>query len=190
MMWRFYHQQEAEKHWLFYYRSLSDWIQTYSEVQALVLVPSRELAMQIEQVARKLGSGFKINAVYGGRSGALDKADLKHRPALLIGTPGRIADRFRRDDIDLTRIKTLVLDEFDKSLEVGFEREMSEIVRSLGAVEQRVLTSATDAVAIPKFLAFKRPINDRLFKPAPTSVNGEDHCSARRETIGYPALSG
>lgn len=129
-----------------------------SEVQALVLVPSRELAMQIEQVARKLGSGFKINAVYGGRSGALDKADLKHRPALLIGTPGRIADRFRRDDMDLTRIKTLVLDEFDKSLEVGFEREMSEIVRSLGAVEQRVLTSATDAVAIPKFLGLNDPL--------------------------------
>ena len=105
-----------------------------------------------------MGSGFKINAVYGGRSGALDKADLKHRPALLIGTPGRIADRFRRDDIDLDRIKTLVLDEFDKSLEVGFEREMSEIVRSLGAVQQRVLTSATDAVAIPKFLGLHDPI--------------------------------
>src|SRR5210317_985998 len=129
-----------------------------SEVQALVLVPSRELAMQIEQVARKLGSGCKINAVYGGRSGALDKADLKHRPALLIGTPGRISDRFRRDDMDLDRIKTLVLDEFDKSLEVGFEREMSEIVRSLGAVQQRVLTSATDAVAIPKFLGLHDPI--------------------------------
>lgn len=128
-------------------------------IQAIVLVPSRELAMQIEQVARQLGSGFKINAVYGGRSGQMDKADLKTKPALFIGTPGRIADRFRRDDMDLSGVKTLVLDEFDKSLEVGFEREMSEIVRSLRAVNQRVLTSATDAVAIPDFLGIEEPIS-------------------------------
>lgn len=128
-------------------------------IQAIVLVPSRELAMQIEQVARQLGSGFKINAVYGGRSGQMDKADLKTKPALLIGTPGRIADRFRRDDMDLSGVKTLVLDEFDKSLEAGFEREMSEILRSLRAVNQRVLTSATDAVAIPDFLGIEDPIS-------------------------------
>ena len=128
-------------------------------IQAIVLVPSRELAMQIEQVARQLGSGFKINAVYGGRSGQMDKADLKTKPALLIGTPGRIADRFRRDDMDLSGVRTLVLDEFDKSLEVGFEREMSEIVRSLQAVNQRVLTSATDAVAIPDFLSIHDPLS-------------------------------
>ena len=133
--------------------------QNVEGIQAIVLVPSRELAMQIEQVARQLGSGFKINAVYGGRSGQMDKADLKTKPALLIGTPGRIADRFRRDDMDLTGVKTLVLDEFDKSLEVGFEREMSEIVRSLPSVNQRVLTSATDAVAIPEFLGIEEPIS-------------------------------
>ncbi|MFA7066826.1 MAG: DEAD/DEAH box helicase, partial [Dysgonamonadaceae bacterium] len=54
------------------------------EIQLLILVPSRELAQQIEQVARQMGSGFKVNAVYGGRSGAQDKIDLKHRPAILI----------------------------------------------------------------------------------------------------------
>jgi len=53
------------------------------EIQALILVPSRELAQQIEQVARKMGSGFKVNSVYGGRAGSLDKLDLKHRPAIL-----------------------------------------------------------------------------------------------------------
>jgi len=93
------------------------------EIQILILVPSRELAQQIEQVIRKMGSGFKVNAVYGGRSGALDKIDLKHRPAILIGTPGRIADRFRRDKFSLEYINTLILDEFDKSLEIGFEKE-------------------------------------------------------------------
>jgi superfamily II DNA/RNA helicase len=97
---------------------------TCDEIQILILVPSRELAQQIEQVARKMGSGFKVNSVYGGRAGVLDKIDLKHRPAILIGTPGRVADRFRRDNFSLEHIKTLVLDEFDKSLEIGFEREM------------------------------------------------------------------
>ena len=64
------------------------------EIQALILVPSRELAIQIEQVIRSMGSGFKINAVYGGRSMAKDKVELKHLPAILIGTPGRISDHF------------------------------------------------------------------------------------------------
>ncbi|MFK7900469.1 MAG: DEAD/DEAH box helicase [Cyclobacteriaceae bacterium] len=128
-----------------------------TEIQALILVPSRELAQQIEQVARKIGSGFKVNAVYGGRAGSFDKADLKHRPAILIGTPGRIADRFRRDDYFLEHIETLVLDEFDKSLEIGFEKEMSEIVDTLPHVKQRILTSATSDAKIPKFVGLQKP---------------------------------
>jgi superfamily II DNA/RNA helicase len=128
------------------------------EIQILVLVPSRELAQQIEQVVRKMGSGFKVNAVYGGRAGALDKIDLKHRPAILIGTPGRIADRFRRDNVPLEYIKTLVLDEFDKSLEIGFEKEMSEIIETLPNVQQRILTSATIDVRIPDFVGLQEPV--------------------------------
>ena len=66
-------------------------------IQVLILVPSRELAIQIEQVARSMGSGFKVNAVYGGRSMAKDKIELKHVPAILIGTPGRISDHFSNE---------------------------------------------------------------------------------------------
>jgi superfamily II DNA/RNA helicase len=128
------------------------------EIQLLILVPSRELAQQIEQVAREMGSGFKVNAVYGGRAGALDKIDLKHRPAILIGTPGRVADRFRRDQFSLESIQTLVLDEYDKSLEVGFENEMSEIIEALPNVKQRVLTSATSDVETPSFVGLTNPI--------------------------------
>ncbi len=127
------------------------------EIQILILVPSRELAQQIEQVIRKMGSGFKVNAVYGGRSGTLDKIDLKHRPAILIGTPGRIADRLRRDNFPLEYIKTLVLDEFDKSLEIGFEKEMSEIIEALPNIQKRVLTSATNDAKIPGFVGLKKP---------------------------------
>ncbi len=128
------------------------------EIQILILVPSRELAQQIEQVSRKMGSGFKMNAVYGGQAGALDKIDLKHRPAILIGTPGRIADRIRRDKFTLKHINTLILDEFDKSLEIGFEKEMVEIVGALPNVQQRILTSATSDAKIPEFVGLQKPV--------------------------------
>jgi len=134
------------------------------EIQILILVPSRELAQQIEQVTRKMGSGFKVNAVYGGRAGSLDKIDLKHRPAILIGTPGRIADRIRRDNFPLEYINTLVLDEFDKSLEIGFEKEMAEILNTLPNVQQRILTSATSDVKIPEFVGLKNPISINYFQ--------------------------
>ena len=116
------------------------------------------MAQQIEQVTRKIGSGFKVNAVYGGRSGSLDKIDLKHRPAILIGTPGRVADRLRRDHFSLEYIKTLVLDEYDKSLEIGFEKEMSEIINTLPNIKQRVLTSATSYARIPDFVGLNNPV--------------------------------
>jgi len=128
------------------------------EIQVLILVPSRELAMQIEQVIRSMGTGFKANAVYGGRAGSKDRAELKHLPAILIGTPGRVADRMRRDNFSIKEIKTLVLDEFDKSLEIGFKEEMSEIITSLPNLQKRVLTSATQNVEIPDFVGLKDPI--------------------------------
>ncbi len=129
-----------------------------SEIQLLIVVPSRELAQQIEQVIRKMGSGFKVNAVYGGRAGMQDKIDLKHTPAILIGTPGRIADRFRRDSYSLAHIKTLVLDEFDKSLEIGFQEEMEEIVDTLPKIKQRILTSATTDAELPSFVGLQDPV--------------------------------
>jgi superfamily II DNA/RNA helicase len=135
-----------------------DQLDPYSEhIQALILVPSRELAIQIEQVIREMGSGFKTNAVYGGRSGTKDKLELKRAPAILIGTPGRVADHMRRENIDMSFIKTLVLDEFDKSLETGFEKEMFEIVSLLPLVKKKILTSATQKVAIPAFVGLRSP---------------------------------
>jgi superfamily II DNA/RNA helicase len=126
-----------------------------SEIQMLILVPSRELAIQTEQVIREMGTGYKANAVYGGRAGAKDKIDLKHRPAILIGTPGRIADHLRRESFPVNAIKTLILDEFDKSLEIGFEAEMKEIIALLPNIQKRVLTSATQRVGIPEFVGLK-----------------------------------
>ncbi|MHA7057119.1 DEAD/DEAH box helicase [Aquimarina sp. M1] len=129
-----------------------------NNIQTLILVPSRELAIQIEQVARDMGTGYKINAVYGGRSGSQDKLDLRHRPAILIGTPGRVADRLRRDNFSVDNINTIVLDEFDKSLEVGFEAEMTAIIAALPNIQKRVLTSATQEVAVPEFVGLQNPV--------------------------------
>ncbi len=128
------------------------------EVQALILVPSRELAIQIEQVIREMGTGYKANAIYGGRAGAKDKEDLKHRPAILVGTPGRIADHLRRETFPVTDILTLVLDEFDKSLEVGFEGEMKEIIWNLPNVSKKILTSATEPKELPSFIGLREPV--------------------------------
>jgi superfamily II DNA/RNA helicase len=129
-----------------------------NEIQVLILVPSRELALQIEQVIREMGSGYKTNAVYGGRAGYQDKIDLKHNPAILIGTPGRVADLLRRNVFSTEFISTIVLDEFDKSLETGFEAEMSEVVTAMPNIEKRILTSATKAVEIPAFVGLNNPV--------------------------------
>tara|TARA_A100000171_G_C2140501_1_gene155392 strand:+ start:13923 stop:15233 length:1311 start_codon:yes stop_codon:yes gene_type:complete len=127
-------------------------------VQLLILVPSRELAIQIEQVIREMGTGYKANAVYGGRPFSKDKVELAHSPAILIGTPGRVADHLRRETFSVEDITTLVLDEFDKSLEVGFETEMREIIEHLPRIEKRLLTSATQGVEIPKFAGVQNPL--------------------------------
>jgi len=123
-----------------------------NKVQVLILVPSRELALQIESVVREMGTGIKANAVYGGRAGSIDRIELKQNPAILIGTPGRIADHFNKETFELTNINTLVLDEFDKSLEIGFENEMKAIIESLPNLKKRILTSATQKVKIPEFV--------------------------------------
>lgn len=138
------------------------------EVQALIITPTRELAIQIEQVAREMGTGFKINAVYGGRNFSKDKMELQHRPAILVGTPGRLLDHIERETIDTKFIQTLVLDEFDKSLEIGFDNEMIGILESI-TPKKKILTSATQGVEIPDFAEFETPETVDFLKDAVAS---------------------
>jgi superfamily II DNA/RNA helicase len=126
--------------------------------QALIIVPSRELALQIEQVFKKMGTGFKITCCYGGHLRETEENNLKQAPALIVGTPGRLADHIRRTNISTTHIETLVLDEFDKLLEQGFEEELSFIINSLPALKKRMLTSATEAVEVPSFVGLANPL--------------------------------
>ncbi|WP_313717569.1 DEAD/DEAH box helicase family protein, partial [Kaistella carnis] len=102
-----------------------------SGIQAMILVPSRELALQIEQVFKSMGTDFKVSVCYGGHDKKIEVNNLIEAPALLIGTPGRIAYHLKNDNFDATTIKTLVLDEFDKSLEFGFHDDMSLIISEM-----------------------------------------------------------
>jgi len=128
------------------------------KVQALVLAPTRELAQQIEQVWRSMGTGYKVNTCFGGRPSNGEKRELIVPPALLIGTPGRLQDHIERENFDVDSIQTLVLDEFDKSLEMGFTEQMEFIIGRIPALNKRILTSATDAVDIPAFTGIRNPI--------------------------------
>ena len=127
-------------------------------VQALVLVPSRELALQIESVLRKIAAGIKIVCCYGGHSVREESKSLAVAPALIVGTPGRIADHLRRGRLSLDTLDTLVLDEFDKCLALGFHDEMKEIIAPLKEVKKKILTSATDSESLPAFTALRRPV--------------------------------
>jgi superfamily II DNA/RNA helicase len=140
-------------------------------VQALILVPSRELALQIEQVFRTIGSGFKVNCCYGGHDTKVEKNNLSQPPAVLIGTPGRIAWHLRRENFKTDQIQTLVLDEFDKALEFGFQEDMDYIIRELTGLKKRILTSATRMDEIPKFTGVNNPV-ELNFLRKDTSASG------------------
>jgi superfamily II DNA/RNA helicase len=127
------------------------------KTQAMIIVPSRELALQIEQVFKTMATPFKVTCCYGGHLRETEENNLVQPPALLIGTPGRLADHIRRGNITTDTIETLVLDEFDKSLELGFLEEMSFIIGSLKSLKKRILTSATESVDIPAFIGLDAP---------------------------------
>lgn len=120
--------------------------------QAMVIVPSRELALQIEQVFRAMGTGLKVTCCYGGHKREIEENNLIQPPAVIIGTPGRLADHIRRGNITVDAIETVVLDEFDKTLELGFQEEVAAVISALTNVKRRLLTSATQAVEVPDFV--------------------------------------
>ncbi|UHG89276.1 DEAD/DEAH box helicase [Spirosoma oryzicola] len=136
------------------------------QVQCLILSPSRELALQIEQVWKKMATGYKVNVCYGGHPVETEIKNLSNPPALLIGTPGRIADHITRRTFSLDGIHTLVLDEFDKSLVMGFHDEMAFIIGGLRNLRKRVLVSATSTISIPDFV--------RLYKPTTLTFTPEN----------------
>ncbi len=121
--------------------------------QALILTPSRELALQIEEVFRKMQTGFKILACYGGHKREIEENSLVEAPAIIIGTTGRMADHIRRKNVDLSKLHFLVIDEYDKMLELGFAEEMKFILETIPAdLPNKMLTSATAQYQFPDYL--------------------------------------
>lgn len=142
-------------------------------VQCVVIVPTRELGLQIEQVWRKMDTGFKVNMCYGGHSLETEMNNLSNPPALLIGTPGRLRDHLERRSFKTAAVKTLVLDEFDKSLQLGFHEQMEYIIAEMGKIQRRVLVSATSDIDIPEFTGVKEPTVLNFVVEGDYSVNIE-----------------
>lgn len=121
-------------------------------VQAMVIVPSRELALQIDMVWRAMALPWKAMSVYGGRAAMDEHRSMKGMaPSVVVGTPGRLNDHLGKGNIDARTVRTLVIDEFDKCLELGFQGEMQQVIEQLPSVRNRYLTSATDMEEIPAF---------------------------------------
>lgn len=121
-------------------------------VQCLVIAPTRELVIQIESVLKSMKLGVKINSAYGGHAFSIERQNFTDPPTILVGTPGRIEDHLNRKTFSPDTITHIIFDEYDKSLEFGFEEQMASIMRRLKFVDRHTLVSATAEIAIPKFL--------------------------------------
>jgi len=123
------------------------------EVQAVVITPGRELALQSAEVLKSMGSGLRGMACYGGRPTMDEHRVLRQvKPQIIFGTPGRLNDHLEKRNILADDIKYLVIDEFDKCLEMGFQDEMSALIDKVQNVDRHFLLSATKAEEIPHFL--------------------------------------
>ena len=120
-------------------------------VQALVLVPTRELAIQVAEVTKALCSSqrLRVSLLYGGRSAKPEYAELKNGAQVIIGTPGRTLDHLRQGTLDLRSVRFLVLDEADEMLDRGFARDVEAILSETPSERQTALLSAT----LPEWVA-------------------------------------
>ena len=120
---------------------------------ALVITPGRELALQSDNVLKSMGSGLRSVSCYGGRAAMDEHKVLKEvKPQIVFGTPGRLNDHLDKENIARYGIRYLVIDEFDKCLEMGFQAEMQKLIKSLPGLQRRILLSATNAEEIPGFV--------------------------------------
>lgn len=122
------------------------------KLQAVIIAPSRELVIQISNVIRPIAPDYKVTSLYGGHNVADEKNSLQNVPSIIVGTPGRLLDHANRGNIDLTNARQLILDEFDKCLELGFEEEMRKLLKKMPNLSRKILTSATILKDIPDFV--------------------------------------
>lgn len=127
------------------------------EPQLVVVTPGRELALQSTEVLKSMGTGLRTMACYGGRA-AMDEHRVMNKvlPQVIFGTPGRLTDHLDKGNFSAVHVKYLVIDEFDKCLEMGFQNEMGRLIASLPYLERHFLLSATEAEEIPRFVHMGR----------------------------------
>ena len=122
-------------------------------LQAIVVTPGRELALQSSEVLKSMGCGLHSMAVYGGRPAMDEHRELrKVCPQIIFGTPGRLNDHLVKGNIVADDVRFLIIDEFDKCLEMGFQNEMAILLGNLPYVKRRVLLSATQSEVMPRFV--------------------------------------
>lgn len=132
------------------------------KVQAVIIAPSRELVIQIADVVRPIANGnmegvstegqHKTVALYGGHSMQEEINSLQVVPDIIVATPGRLLDHALRGTVDLAPVRSLVLDEYDKALELGFHDQMRRIVKRMRSLRYVMLTSATKLYEMPDFI--------------------------------------
>lgn len=117
-----------------------------SRVQEVVLAPTRELALQIGDELTRLAAfipGVRIAVIYGGQTISRQITALKRKPQIIIATPGRLLDHMQRGNINLSAVHTMVLDEADEMLSMGFVKDVTKIIEAAPADRQLVMFSAT-----------------------------------------------
>lgn len=141
------------------------------KLQAVVIAPSRELVIQISDVVRAIAVQHKVTALYGGHNVNDEKQSLLNTPSIIISTPGRLLDHTNRGNINLINVRQLVLDEFDKCLELGFEEEMRKLLRKMPNLSRKILTSATILREIPQFAKLKNNVEINFLKSDKTPTD-------------------
>ena len=140
----------------FLLRMLAELEEDKKGIQAIIIAPARELVLQIEDVLRKMKTGYNVCVCYGGHHSRTEQNRLAEGPAIVIGTPGRLSDHIQKGTIDAFTVKMVVLDEFDKSLQMGFHEQLEVIFRAFSGKQKHLLTSATRLEEIPSFIPFKK----------------------------------
>ncbi len=128
------------------------------KLQAVIIAPSRELVLQIYEVLRPIAAGYKTVAMYGGHSMLDETNSLSMMPDIIVATPGRLVDHIKRGNLKPgVHLQSLVLDEYDKSLELGFSDEMRRLMRFFISPSHIILTSATVMDELPDYMPPSKP---------------------------------
>ncbi len=130
-----------------------------NELSTLVIAPTRELVLQIQEVILQTKSGISSVVCYGGHSITTEKNRLEAYPQIVIGTPGRLLDHISKGTLDLSNISYLAIDEYDKCLEMGFEDQILSIYQNVQSRPQKVLVSATKLNKLPSFVSELEEVN-------------------------------